>query len=171
MGEGVFERTRQAMREPDFGADEALAVCDALRQGAHRGALRAKGGEGVAVCEQELDLECGIGGVICGPARGQRCAVRGHGERSDGKEHEDIIVWPCRHHGAFLEFQADGKRLAVEPCAQGADPRVDRFGAVCETQKLPARRTGDLYADIVCGIRPVKAHKGGTCCGGLWLPV
>ena len=169
MGEGVFERTRQAMRQPDFVADEAPAVFDELRQGAHRGALRDKGGEFVAVFEQDLDLEFSIGGVIFGSARGKRVAVRGHGERIDGKEHEAIIVLQRRHNGTCIAFQADGKRLAVEPRAQGADPRVDRFRTVCETQKLPARRTGDLSADIVFGIRPVKAHKGRKCFGGLWL--
>jgi hypothetical protein len=171
VGEVVFERTRQAMREPDVVADEAPAVCDALRQGAHLGALRDKGEEFVAVFEQELDLEFGIGGVIFGPARGTRFAVLGHGERIDGKEHEESIVLQRRHHGAFLAFQADGHRLAVEPRAQGADPRVAHFRTVCETQQLPARSTGDLSADIVFGIRPVKAHTGGKCCGCLWLHV
>jgi hypothetical protein len=109
-----------------------------------RGALRDKGGEFVTVFEQELDLEFGIGGVIFGPARSKRFAVLGHGERIDGKEHEEIIVLQRRHNGAFIEFQADGKRLALEPCAQGADPRVDHLRPVCETQELPARRTGDL---------------------------
>ncbi len=144
VGEVVFERTRQAIRQPDFVADEAPAVFDELRQGAHRWALRDKGGEFVTMFEQDLDLEFGIGGVIFGPARGKRFAVLGHGERIDGKEHEAIIVLQRRHNGAFIEFQADGNRLAVEPRAQGADPRVDHFRTVFETQKLPACRTGDL---------------------------
>ena len=144
VGEVVFERTRQAIRQPDFVADEAPAVFNELRQGAHRGAWRDKGGKFVTVFEQELDLEFGIGRVIFGPARGKRFAVLGHGERINGKEHEEIIVLQRRHHGAFIEFQADGNRLAIEPCAQGADPRVDHFRPVFETQELPARRTGDL---------------------------
>jgi hypothetical protein len=61
--------------------------------------------------------------------------------------------------------------LAVAPRAQGADPGVNHCRTVCETQKLPACSTGDLSADIVCGIRPVKAHKGGKCFRGLWLHV
>jgi hypothetical protein len=169
VGEVVFERTRQAIRQPDCVADEAPAVFDELRQGAHRGALRDKGGEFVTVFAQDLDLECGIGGVIFGPARGKRFAVLGHGEWIDGKEHEAIIVLPRSHKRAFIEFQADGNRLAVAARAQGAAPRVDRFRTVGEPQKLPVRRTGDLSADIVCGIRPVKAHKGRKCFGGLWL--
>jgi hypothetical protein len=144
VGEGVFERTRQAICHPDFVADEAPAVFHELRQGAPLWALRDKGGAFVTVFEPELDLEFGSGGVIFGPARGKRFAVLGHGERIDGKEHEEIIVLQRRHHGAFIEFQADGKRLAIEPCAQGADPRVDHSRPVCETQDLPACRTGDL---------------------------
>lgn len=165
----VFEGTGQAVGQTDFVTDQAPAVLDELRQGAYGGALGAEGGELVAVFEEDLDLECGIGGVIFGPARGKRCTVRGHGERIDGKEHEEIIVLQRRHNGAFIEFQADGNRLAIEPCAQGADPRVDHFRPVFETQELPARSTGDLSADLVFGIRPVEAHKGCKCFGYLWL--
>jgi hypothetical protein len=140
VGEGVVERTRQAMGQADCIADEALAVCDAWRPSTPGGAWRDEGGELVTVCEPKLALEGGSGGVLCGPARGQRCAVRGHGERRDGTKPEAILGLQRRHHGAFLEFQADGHRLAVEPRAQGAAPRVDYCRPVCVTQKPPARR-------------------------------
>jgi len=78
------------------------------------------------VFEEHLALECGIGGVIFGSARGQRFAVSGHGERSDGKEPEELLVAQRRHDRPFMEFQAYGKRLTVEPRAQTLDPRVDR---------------------------------------------
>ena len=73
--EGVVERTRPAMRQTDCVADQATAVCDALRQGAPRGAWRVQGGELAAVCEEARNLECGIGGIIVGPAGGTCCAV------------------------------------------------------------------------------------------------
>src|SRR5215467_5634502 len=66
----VFEGTGQAVGQTDFVTDQAPAVLDELRQGAYGGALGAEGGELVAVFEEELDLEFGIGGVIFGPARG-----------------------------------------------------------------------------------------------------
>ena len=144
VGEVVFERTRQAIRQPDFVADEAPAMFDELRQGAHRWALRDKGGEFVTVFEQELDLEFGIGGVIFGPARGKRFAVLGHGEWIDGKEHEELILAQRRHDGPFIEFQTHGNRLTVKPRAQALDPRVDRLRAVVEAQKLPVRRATGL---------------------------
>jgi hypothetical protein len=96
------------------------------------------------VFEQERTLECGIGGVICGPARGKRFAVLGPGERIDGQEPEEILVLQRRHHRAFREFQAEGNRLAMDPCAQSAAPRVDPCRSVCETQELPAHSTGDV---------------------------
>ena len=74
---------------------------DELRQGAHRGALGGERGELVAVFEEELDLEFGIGGVIFGPARGKRFAVLRHGERIDGKEHEEIILCAARTRWAL----------------------------------------------------------------------
>ena len=169
VGEGVFERTRQALRPPACVADEALAVCNEWRHGAPRGAWRAKGGAFVTVFAQEVDLACGIGGGLCGPARGQRFTVRGHGERSDGKKPEAIIVLQRRHHRTFIACQADGKRLAVAPRAPGAAPGVDHCRPVVETQQLPARRAGAWEANIVCGIRPGPAYKGRKCCGGLGL--
>jgi hypothetical protein len=96
------------------------------------------------VCEQELDREVGLGGVLCGSARGKRFALRGHGERLDGKKHEEIRGLLYRHPGAFRECQAEGQRLAVAPRAPGAAPRVDHFRPVFETQQRPVRSTGGL---------------------------
>ena len=110
----VFEGTGQAVGQTDFVTDQAPAVLDELRQGAYGGALGAEGGELVAVFEEDLDLEFGIGGVIFGPARGKRFTVLGHGERIDGKEHEEILVAQCRHDRPFREFQAHRDRLSVE---------------------------------------------------------
>ena len=39
VGKGVFEGTGQTVGEPHFVADEAPAMCDELREGAHRRAL------------------------------------------------------------------------------------------------------------------------------------
>jgi hypothetical protein len=81
----------------------------------------------------------------------------------DGKEPEDSIGAPCRHHGPFLAFQAHRDRVSVAARAPGLDPRVDGFRAVCEAQERTPRRARGLEADIVCGIRPIAADKGGTC--------
>ena len=99
VGEGVFEGTGQALRQPACVADEAPTVCDALCQGTPHCAVRGERGELVPVLEQELDLECGIGRVVLRPAGGQRFAVCGHGERMDGKEPEEIIWTQRRHDG------------------------------------------------------------------------
>ena len=77
--------------------------------------------------EEALDLECGIGGVIFGPARGQRCAVRGHGARIDRKEPEEIIGAQRGHEGPFRAFQAHRDGLSVEARAEGLDPGMNRF--------------------------------------------
>ena len=109
---------------------------DGLGEGTHGGALGLQGLECVTVFEEECDLECRIGGVVLGSAGGKRFAVRGHGERIDGKKHEEIIFAPCRHDGPFIEFQAPSDRVSVASRAQGLDPRVDGFRAVCEAQEL-----------------------------------
>jgi len=79
------------VRATDFGTDEAPAVFDELGESPHGRALGLQGLELVTVFEQELDLEFGIGGVVFGSAGGKRFTVLGHGERIDGKEHEEIL--------------------------------------------------------------------------------
>jgi hypothetical protein len=140
----VFEGTSQAVGQTDFVADQATAMLDELRQGAHGGTLGAEWGELVAVFEEALDREFGIGRGIVGPARGKRFAVLGHGERIDGKEDEEIIFAQCGHDRPFIEFQAHRNRLAVEARVQALDPGVDRFRPVFEAQKLPARGASGL---------------------------
>jgi len=132
----VFEGTGQAVRAPDFVPDKTPAVFDELGEGTHGGALGLQGLELVTVFEEEFDLEFRIGGVVFGSAGGKRFTVLRHGERIDGKEHEEILCAPCRHDGPFLEFQAHRDRVSVEARAQGLDPRVDGFGAVFEAQEL-----------------------------------
>ena len=162
LWKGVFEGTGQAMGTPDFVTDQATAVCDEVGEGAHGGAVGLQGCERVTVCEEACDLACGIGGVVFGAARGKRFAVPGHGERIDGKEHEEIILAPCGHDGAFLECQAHRARVSMEARAQSLDPRVDGFRAVCEAQALPPRSASGLSANLVFGIRPIEADTGGN---------
>jgi hypothetical protein len=106
--------------------------------------LRGERRELVAVFEQQLDLELGIGGIIFGMARGKRFAVLRQGERIDGKEHEEIIGAQRGHDRPFIEFQAYSDGLAVEARAQGLDPRIDRLGAVFEHEKLPSLSASSL---------------------------
>jgi hypothetical protein len=51
--------------------------------------------------------------------------------------------------------------MSVESRAQGLDPRVDGFRAVFEAQELTPGSASGLSADIVFGIRPIEANKGG----------
>src|SRR4029450_2930840 len=80
----------------------------------HQLSNSGQGGELVAMFEEDLDLEFGIGRVVIRTARGKRFAVLGHGERIDGKEHEEIIVTQRGHDGPFIELQAHSDGLAVE---------------------------------------------------------
>jgi hypothetical protein len=161
--EGVCEGTGQAVGEPDLVADQAPTVCDAWRQGAPGGAVGAEGGQRVTVCEEQCDLACGVGRGICGPARGQRCAVLGPGEGMDGHEPEARIVAQRRHDGPWMAFQAHGKRLPVAPRTQAVAPRVEHLRAVVEAQQRPVRSAAGLSTDIVCGLRPVEADTRRTC--------
>ena len=92
VGTRVFQGTGQAVGAPHLVADQTPTIFDELCQGAHRRALGAEGGELGTGFEENLDLECGSGGGVFRPTRGQRFAILGHGERMDGKEPEDILV-------------------------------------------------------------------------------
>jgi hypothetical protein len=167
----VFEGTGQAVRAPDFVTDQAPAVFDELREGTHGGALGAEWGELVPVFQEEFDLEFRIGGVVFGTAGGKRFAVLGHGERIDGKEHEEIIVAQRGHDGPFIEFQAHRDGLSVEARAEGLDPGVNRFRTMFKAQKLPLCGASGLEANIMFRISPVEANKGRKCFGYVLLHV
>jgi hypothetical protein len=163
LWQGVFAGTGQAMGTTALGTAQATAVCDEVGEGPHGGALGLQGLQPGTVFEEEVDLECRIGGGVFGAARGQRFAVSGHRERIDGKEHEELLWAPCRPKGPCVACQAHRDRVSVASRAQGLDPRVEGFRAVCEAQALPPRSASGLSADIVCGIRPIAPDTGGTC--------
>jgi hypothetical protein len=117
MRAGVFERTGHAVGQTDFGTAQATVVLDEVRSGAPGGAWGAEWGARVAVCEEALTLACGIGGVLLGPARGKCGTVLGHGERMDGKEHEDFLVAQRGHQRPLRECQAHSDGWSVESCA------------------------------------------------------
>jgi hypothetical protein len=123
------------------------------------------------VCEEDCALECGLGGGVLRPARGQRCAVRGHGERIDRKEPEAIIGAQRGHARPFREFQAHSDGLSVASCAEGLAPGVHRFRTMFKAQKLPLCGASGLEADSVLRISPVEANQGRKGCGYLWLHV
>ena len=141
----------------------------ALRRASWR--CGGKGGERVAVCEAACDLQRGLGGVVCGPAGGQGGTGRGQGERLDGTAPATIIVAQRGAKGPVMQRKPYRHGLAVEPRTQALAPRVDRVGPVREPQQRSSLSASGVEAAIVCGVRPVEAKKGGTCCGGLGLHV
>src|SRR5438132_316253 len=164
----VFARPGQAVGQTDVVADQATAVRDEWRQGAHGGAWGAEWCELVAVFEEDCDLECGIGGGICGPARGQRVAVRGHGERIDRKEHEEILVAQRGHAGPFLECQAHRDGLSVASRAEGLEPGVNLFRPLFQAQTRTVCGASGLEAALVLRLSPVEANAGRKYFG-YWL--
>jgi hypothetical protein len=168
LWQGVCEGPGQAMGETDCVADQATAVRDALRPGAHGGALGAEGGELVTVFAEDVDLACRLGGGIFGPARGQRFAVLSHGERMDRTEHEASIGAPRGPAGLLLACQAHRDGLSVEARAAGLNPGVHLCRTMGKTQKLTVCSASGLETDIVGRLRPGEANKGRTYCGYLW---
>ncbi len=130
-----------------------------LGERTHRCALRREGVQLVAMGQQQFELECGIGGVVFGPAGGEGFAIARQHERIDGEEDEKVI----RAHGGdqrpFVQCEADRHGLAVEPRAQRGDPRVNGLGRVLELKALTFGGASSLEAPIMVGISPVDPHK------------
>jgi hypothetical protein len=135
--QGVCEGTGQPVGPPHWVADQATAGCDELGEGTPGGALGLQGCERVAVCEEQCDLACRLGGVVFGPAGGQCVAVRGPSQRMDRKAPEALLLTQGRHEGALMECEAHRDGLPRTSRAQAVAPRVDRVGTVCEHDKLP----------------------------------
>ena len=159
LREIVLEGTGQAVGDPHCVADHAAAVFDELCEGAHGGALRLERLQRVAMGEQQCELECGVRGVVFGPAGGEGFAIPRQRQRIDREEDQKVIRAQGGDQGPFVEFEADGHGLAVEPRAQRADPRVDGLGRVLELEALTFCGASGLEADIMFGIRPVDAQQ------------
>ena len=162
LWEGVCERTGKASGATACGTDEATTRRNTWRQGAHGGAVGGERGERVAMFAEELDLECGIRGIVFGTAGGKRFTVFGQSEWGAGKEPEESIFAQGGNPGPLLELKTHGNGLAVEPRTPSLAPPIDRFRPVLEAPKLSSLSAGGLEADIVLGIRPIATNERGT---------
>ena len=70
LREIVFQRTGETVRNAHFIPDHATTMCDELFEGAHGGALRIERLQLVPMREEQLELQCGVGGIVFGPAGG-----------------------------------------------------------------------------------------------------
>ena len=156
----VLQRPGEAVGASHGVADHAAARCDALGEGAPRGALRLERLQRMAMGEQECELECSVRGGICGPAGGEGCAVPGQSQRMDGKKDQQVIRAQGGAQGTFGARKAEGHGGAVAPRAQRAAPRVDGLGGVCEHEGRAFLRASGLEAAIMGGIGPVDPNTG-----------
>ena len=90
---------------------------DELCEGTHRGALRRERLQLVAMGEQQFELECGIRGVVFGPAGCEGFAIPRQRQGVEREENQKVILTQGGDNGAFVEFETDGHGLAVEPRA------------------------------------------------------
>ena len=117
LGEIVLERTGETIGHPDFVTHHAATVFDELCQRTHRGALRCERVQLVAMGQQQVELEFGIGGIVFGPAGRESFTIPRQHERIDREEDEKVIRAQGGDQRPFVKFEADSKRVAMEPCA------------------------------------------------------
>jgi hypothetical protein len=156
----IFQGTRETIGDPHAVVDHTAAVFDALCQGAHRGALWLERLQLIAMGQQQFELECGICGVVFGPAGGKGFTIPCQCQRIDGKEHQKVIRAQGGDNGPFVELEAYRNGVAIAPRAQRADPRVDGLGRVWEDEALSFGGACGLQADIMFALGPVETDEG-----------
>ncbi len=159
----IFQGPRETMGDPHAVVDHTAAVCNELFQSAHRGALWLERLQRIAMGQQQCELECGIGGVVCGPAGGKGFTIPCQCQRIDGKEHQKVIRAQGGDHGTCVELEADRNGVAIAPRAQCADPRIDGLGRVCEDAVRSFGGACGLQADIMFALGPVETDEGRKC--------
>ena len=97
----VLEGTGEAVGDPHFVADHAAPVFDELGEGAHGGALRLERLQLVAMGEQQFELECGVCGVVFGPAGREGFAIPRQRQRIDREEDQKVILCARRRPGGL----------------------------------------------------------------------
>jgi hypothetical protein len=161
----VLQSPGEAVGEPHLVADHAAAMGNALFEGAHRGALRREWRQRITVGEPQCERECSVRGVVFGPAGREGFAVPRQRQWIDGKEHQKVILAQSGAKGTFVQLEAEGKRLAVAPRAEPADPCVDGLGRGLKHEGRSFGRASGLEADSRFGLGPVDANKGSKCVG------
>jgi hypothetical protein len=158
--ERVFQRPGETVRKAHFLPDHAPPRCDELCEGAHGGALRMERRQLVPMRAQQCALQCGVGGIVCGPAGGEGFAIPCQRQRMDRAEDQKVILAQGADPRPFGECEAESHRVAVKPRTQRGAPRVDGLGRVLKLEALPLCGTSGLEAPIMVGIRPVEPNKG-----------
>ena len=118
------------------------------------------GGELVPMREQQCKLQCGVGGIVLGPAGGEGFAIPCQRQRIDREEDQKVILAQGEDQRPFVECEAESHGLAVKPRTQRGDPRVDGLGRVLKLEALAFCRASRLEAPIMFGIGPVDPNKG-----------
>jgi hypothetical protein len=135
-------------------------VFDELVERAQRGTLRLERLELVAMGEEQCELECGIGGVVCGSAGRKGFTIPRQRQRLEWEEAEKVIRAQGGDQGTFGECEADGNGLTAAPRAQRGAPRINGLGRMIELKALTFGGASSLETNIMVGIRPVDPNTG-----------
>ena len=153
-----LEREREAVGEPHAVLDEVAARLDEAAQRAHVWALVPQRRELLAVANEELEGDRGVGRVVLGAARGEGAAVLRERAGVDGEDDEDVVLEQRRDDRAVGELEADGDAAAGEALAELAGPRRrwPRGGARGPSARR-RRRPGPAGRRRACG-RPSRCR-------------
>jgi hypothetical protein len=132
---------------------------DQSSERAHLGALRLQSLELIAVPNQELERNLGIGRVILRPTRRERSAIARNHRGLDRKEHEEVVLEKRRHDRPLAQLQADRDRSSGETLPELLGPCPEGTRTMLEDESLTLLSSGNPEADVVLLVGPVDTDE------------
>ena len=160
LGIVALERVAQHVGEEGAQIDRGAALFQEAGERACLRIFRKPGSEFVAVLEEQLEADLGIGRIALGPARLKGLAVARGGGRVDRVEHEEGISHERGDKGAFGLLQAEGDLPIWEAPGQRGRPLRDRFGGVLQSGTFTLASRAIVETERVRLAPPIQPDEG-----------
>lgn len=98
----------------------------------------------IAVVQQDIDEERGIGRIVLGATGCKGLTQLGQHLRIHREERQVLILREGVDQWSLALLEGNGERAIDETGAQGVGPIIDRLGAMLQDQKLTRLATGGL---------------------------
>jgi hypothetical protein len=147
-----FESSGDAIGDAHSIVDEATSILDELPEGSHRGALGPERFELVAVLEQDVEGQPGVGGVVLGSAGVPSITIASKGLRIDRKHDDEVVLEKGGHDRSALELNANSDGLALEALAELQEPRVEFGRRMLDDPLLDLLGASRNQADVVLSV-------------------
>jgi hypothetical protein len=150
----------ESMGDPDPILHQATPVCNPWGHGAHLGTLGHERRELLAVPQEALALEFGIGRIVLRAARRTGLAISRQPHRIEVQEPETLLWTSGLDKGALMKFQSQSDGLALKALQQVRDPRIHHCWPGSQGLPFSFVSARNLQTDIVLRLGPSEADEG-----------